>query len=255
MWKKLQRNLITGFIFLLPAIGTIYVLQLLFTLIDSFLGQFITDVLKGLRIITVHEGSIYFLGVYTPFSDRLLGIGFILTIIIIAAIGAMSQKEEGRKKLDRVEQFFRRIPVANVVYTSIDQVINAFTQEKASFKKVVLIEYPRKGIYTLGFLTAETQGEVQRHTKKDVINVFLPTTPNPTSGWLILVPREDVIILDMSVEQGLKFIISGGVVVPPDKLGAKDQYKKTDVKFNSSLNEININVRKKAEGNDEYDRN
>ncbi|QOY36182.1 DUF502 domain-containing protein [Anaerobacillus isosaccharinicus] len=217
MWKTFQKNIIAGFITLLPAIVTIYIIQLLFSIIDRFLGQFLSDVLKALRIIRIDEGTIYFLGVYTPFSERIIGIGFILTVVIISVIGSYRRKGKKQHVFDRVDHFFRKIPVANYIYSSVEQMINAFTQERSSFKKVVMIEYPRKGVYTLGFLTGESKGEVQRRTNKNCINVFLPTTPNPTSGWLVLVPEEDVTILDMSVEQGLKFIISGGVVVPPDR--------------------------------------
>lgn len=217
MWKTFQKNIIAGFITLLPAIVTIYVIQLLFSIIDRFLGQFLSDVLKALRIIRIDEGTIYFLGVYTPFSERIIGIGFILTVVIISVIGSLRRKGKKKHVFERVDHFFRKIPVANYIYSSVEQMINAFTQERSSFKKVVMIEYPRKGVYTLGFLTGESKGEVQRRTNKNCINIFLPTTPNPTSGWLVLVPEEDVTILDMSIEQGLKFIISGGVVVPPDR--------------------------------------
>lgn len=216
MWKKFQKNIIAGLIFLLPAIATIYVLQLLFSLIDAFLGSFITNVLKGLNIITVYEGNIYFLGIYTPFTERLLGIGFILTIILITWIGSMRLKGKGNYLFFKIDRAFRRIPIANSIYTSVEQIIHAFAQERSTFKNVVLLEYPRKGLYTIGFQTGESKGEVQRLTSKECINVFLPTTPNPTSGWLVLVPKEDVTFLNMTVEQGLKFIISGGVVVPPD---------------------------------------
>ncbi|UCZ54503.1 DUF502 domain-containing protein [Bacillus shivajii] len=217
MWKNFQRNLMAGFLFLLPAIATLYVLQLAFSIIDNFLGPFITDVLRVLNIARIEDGGIYFLGVYTPFTERLVGIGFILTVFLVALIGSMKRKGTKEKTFENVDSFFRKIPIANYIYSSVDQVINAFTQERSSFKKVVMVEYPRKGVYTLGFLTGETRGEVQRITNKDCINVFLPTTPNPTSGWLVVVPLEDVTILNMTVEEGLKFIISGGVVVPPDK--------------------------------------
>ena len=230
MWKSFQRNLITGFFFLLPAIATIYVLQLIFSVIDNFLGPFITDVLRVLRVLHIEDGVIYFLGVYTPFTERLVGIGFVVTLVLVAVVGAAKRKGTREEAFLRVDLFFRKVPIVNYIYSSVDQVINAFTQERTSFKKVVMVEYPRKGVYTLGFLTGETKGEVQRITEKDCINVFLPTTPNPTSGWLVVVPVEDVVILEMSVEQGLKFIISGGVVVPPDtaKVFKEQQREKTD---------------------------
>ncbi|WP_100406759.1 DUF502 domain-containing protein [Bacillus solitudinis] len=216
MWKRIQKNIIAGIIFLLPAIATIYVIQLLFGLIDSFLGSFITSFLKVLNVITFDNGRMFFLGVYTPFSERLLGIGFVLTILLVTWVGAMRLQGKGLHIFNAIDRTFRRIPIANSIYTSVEQVIHAFAQERSSFKNVVLVEYPRKGLYTIGFQTGDSKGEVQRVTSRACINVFLPTTPNPTSGWLVLVPKEEVIFLNMSVEQGLKFIISGGVVVPPD---------------------------------------
>ena len=246
-WKAFQKNIIVGFITLLPAIVTLYVVQFLFSVIDRFLGQFLTDILKALRILKVDEGTIYFLGVYTPFSERILGIGFILTIVIISVIGSMRRKGKKQYLFDNVDYFFRKIPFVSYIYSSVEQMINAFTQERSSFKKVVMIEYPRKGVYTLGFLTGESKGEVQRRTEKDCINVFLPTTPNPTSGWLVLVPEKEVIVLNMTVEQGLKFIISGGVVVPPDKAAfLQDEQGKT-VEQNLESNQIVINVNKRKD--------
>ncbi|WP_096434610.1 DUF502 domain-containing protein [Alteribacter populi] len=255
MWKTFQRNLVVGFLFLLPAIATIYVFQLAFSVIDNFLGPFITDVLRVVGVVRVEEGSLFFLGVYTPFTERLVGLGFVFTMFIIAWIGAVKQKGTREKTFVGVDQFFRRIPVANYIYGSVDQLINAFTQERSSFKKVVMVEYPRKGVYTLGFLTGETKGEVQRITQKECINVFLPTTPNPTSGWLAVVPFEDVTILHMSVEEGLKFIISGGVVVPPDKAKAlKDQFneqqkKEKEMLFNDFV--VKVGKHRKDEGDED----
>ncbi|MFN7251260.1 MAG: DUF502 domain-containing protein [Anaerobacillus sp.] len=244
MWRTFQKNIIVGFITLLPAIVTIYVIQLLFSIIDRFLGQFLSDILKAVRIITIDKDTIYFLGVYTPFSERIVGIGFVLTILIIAVIGSLRRKEKKQYMFDRVDHFFRKIPLANYIYSSVEQMINAFTQERSSFKKVVMIEYPRKGVYTLGFLTGESKGEVHRRTNKKCINIFLPTTPNPTSGWLALVPEEDVTILDMSVEQGLKFIISGGVVVPPDRASLLLDDKQLEEQLFGNELVVKVNSRK-----------
>ncbi|TWI57750.1 DUF502 domain-containing protein [Halalkalibacter nanhaiisediminis] len=246
MWKRFQKNIIAGIIFLLPAIATIYVLQLLFSLVDSFLGSFITGILSALNIITTHEGRIFFLGVYTPFSERLLGIGFVLTILLVTWVGAMRLQGKGLRVFGTIDRTFRKIPIANSIYTSVEQIIQSFAQERSSFKNVVLVEYPRKGIYTVGFQTGESKGEVQRVTSKACINVFLPTTPNPTSGWLVLVPEEDVLQLNMSVEQGLKFIISGGVVVPPDPESVVD-----DIETKVDETNMVIHVRSKRKDDDE----
>src|SRR5699024_2962676 len=203
------------------------------TLVDAFLGSFITGILKALNVIQIAEGGrIYFLGVFTPFSERLLGIGFILTILLLTWVGALRLQGKGQAVFGSIDRTFRRIPIANSIYTSVEQMVHAFAQERTTFQNVVLVEYPRKGIYTVGFQTGTSKGEIQRKTKEEVLNIFLPTTPNPTSGWLVLVPKEDVIHLDMSVEQGLKFIISGGVVVPTDFSSSND--KEVD------LNETNM---------------
>jgi uncharacterized membrane protein len=247
MWKKFQKNIIAGIIFLLPAIATIYVIQFLFGLVDAFLGSFITDVLKALNIITTEDGRIYFLGVYTPFSERLLGIGFILTILLITWVGAMRIQGRGVRIFGTIDRSFRKIPIANSIYTSVEQVIHAFAQERSSFKNVVLVEYPRKGLYTVGFQTGESKGEVQRVTSKDCINIFLPTTPNPTSGWLVLVPRDEVVVLNMTVEQGLKFIISGGVVVPPDS-GSVTEEMETEIDEENMI--VRVRTRRKGENNE-----
>ncbi|MFC0473475.1 DUF502 domain-containing protein [Halalkalibacter kiskunsagensis] len=247
MWKKFQKNIIAGIIFLLPAIATIYVIQFLFGLVDAFLGSFITDLLKALNILTIEDGRIYFLGVYTPFSERLLGIGFILTILLITWVGAMRIQGKGVRIFGTIDRSFRKIPIANSIYTSVEQVIHAFAQERSSFKNVVLVEYPRKGLYTVGFQTGESKGEVQRVTSKDCINIFLPTTPNPTSGWLVLVPRDEVIVLNMSVEQGLKFIISGGVVVPPDP-GSITEEMKTEIDEKNMV--VRVRTRRTGENNE-----
>lgn len=250
MWRKFQKNIIAGLIFLLPAIATIYVLQFLFSLIDAFLGSFITSVLKAINIITIVDGSIYFLGVYTPFSERLLGIGFILTILLITWIGSMRLKGKGFNVFNAIDKAFRKIPIANSIYTSVEQIIHAFAQERSSFKRVVLLEYPRKGLYTIGFQTGESKGEVQRVTSNECINVFLPTTPNPTSGWLVLVPKKDVTFLNMTVEQGLKFIISGGVVVPPDPDDSVEPLDRKEAHFNEREMRIHFQRRRKDDDNE-----
>jgi uncharacterized membrane protein len=213
MMKIIRTYLVMGFIVLLPAIVTLYVLQFLFTFIDRILGNFLTGILVTVGLLQASpNGKIQFLGM--QLEDRIPGIGFILMILILIGVGYATKGLAGKEAIRITEKTFKKIPVARSVYSIVQQVITAFIQDRSSFKKVVLVEYPRKGLFTMGFLTGESQGEIQEKTDKECANVFLPTTPNPTSGWLVLVPKEDVILLDMSVEQGLKYIISGGVVVP-----------------------------------------
>jgi uncharacterized membrane protein len=216
MMKIIRNYLVMGFIVLLPAIATLYVLQFLFTFIDKILGNFLTGILVTVGLLeALANGKIQFLGM--QLEDRIPGIGFILMILILIGVGYATKGLAGKEAIRITEKTFKKIPVARSVYSIVQQVTTAFIQDRSSFKKVVLVEYPRKGLFTMGFLTGESQGEIQEKTYKECANVFLPTTPNPTSGWLVLVPKEDVILLDMSVEQGLKYIISGGVVVPRDQ--------------------------------------
>jgi uncharacterized membrane protein len=214
MLKKLRNYLVMGFIVLLPTIATLYILQLIFTFLDRILGNFLTGVLIALGLLAENPttGKVYFL--WFGFEERIPGIGFFLMILILIGVGYATKSLLGKRAIRITENTFKRIPIAKTIYSTVQQVTTAFIQDRTSFKKVVLVQYPRKGLYTVGFLTGESQGEVQEKTEQECVNVFLPTTPNPTSGWLVLVPKQDIILLEMSVEQGLKFIISGGVVVP-----------------------------------------
>lgn len=213
MWKRLRTYLVMGFIVLLPAIATLYVIQFVFTLVDRLLGHFLTELLVTIGVLeTTARGKIFLLGM--EFEDRIPGIGFILILLILIIVGYFTKSLAGKEAMRLTERTFKKIPLARSIYSTVQQIITALIQDRTTFKKVVLVEYPRKGVFTMGFLTGESQGEVQEKTNKECVNVFLPTTPNPTSGWLVLVPKEDVILLDMPIEQGLKFIISGGVVAP-----------------------------------------
>lgn len=149
------------------------------------------------------------LGIHIP------GLGVVLAIILVLATGMIVANLLGRRIVAAWESLLSRIPVVRSLYAGIKQIMEAVLATDAkSFRKVLLIEYPRKGVWSLAFMTSDSLGEVQAKTTSDVISVFIPTTPNPTSGFVLMVPNSDVIHLDMSVEEGLKMIISMGVVVP-----------------------------------------
>ncbi len=142
-------------------------------------------------------------------------LALLLTIALLAAVGRFARNFVGRKTIQIVDALMIRVPLLNKVYVTIKQVNEAFSSSKrAAFKKVVLIEYPRAGCYSIAFLTSENHPEVSHRLGCPVVGVFLPTTPNPTSGYLLVVPTSDVIFLDMSVAEGIKLIISLGSVVP-----------------------------------------
>lgn len=156
---------------------------------------------------------------YQP--DNLLGfhipgLGVVLAAILVLATGMIVANFLGKRLIVMWEHFLARIPLVRSLYAAVKQIMEAVLSTDAkSFRKVLLIEYPRKGLWSFAFLTSEELGEVQARTEGDVVSVFIPTTPNPTSGFIIMVRREDVIELDMAVEDGLKMIISLGVAVPP----------------------------------------
>ena len=152
--------------------------------------------------------------------DRLLGfnipgLGVVLAVVMVLITGMIMANLLGRRLVVFWESQLARIPLVRTIYSAIKQIMEAVLATDAkSFRKVLLVEYPRKGVWSLAFMTSNDLGEVQDKTIANVISVFIPTTPNPTSGFVLMVPESDVIELDMSVEEGLKMIISMGVVVP-----------------------------------------
>jgi len=150
------------------------------------------------------------LGMHIP------GLGVLLAAILVLTTGMIVANFLGKRLVVSWEHFLARIPLVRSLYAAIKQIMEAVLSTDAqSFRKVLLLEYPRKGVWSLAFLTSDNLGEVQAKTSSEVISVFIPTTPNPTSGFIIMVPKDDVIELDMAVEDGLKMIISLGVAVPP----------------------------------------
>ncbi|WPZ33011.1 DUF502 domain-containing protein [Thalassobaculum sp. OXR-137] len=153
---------------------------------------------------------------YLPFG--IPGLGVIVAIVVLTIIGAFTAGLVGRWLVSLSERLMARMPVIRNVHSALKQILETvLAQQSKAFRQVVMIEYPRRGIWALGFLTGDTVGEVQNLTSDDVVNVFLPTTPNPTSGFLLFVPREDCHVLTMTVEEGIKMVVSGGIVTPPDR--------------------------------------
>jgi len=150
------------------------------------------------------------------------GLGVVLSVVIVLSTGIIVANLFGRTLVQLWEKMLARIPLVRSIYSSVKQILETVFSSGQAFRKVLLIEYPRKGLWTLAFQSGTTRGEAQAKTGIEVINVFIPTTPNPTSGFFIMVPRTDVVELDMSVDDGLKMIISAGVVVPEWKQGQVD---------------------------------
>ena len=191
--KKIRNYFFAGIIVLLPLVTSLYIFWILFTWLDNLVGW-------PIKVV----------------PSELPGAGIISAIIIIFLTGLLAANIVGKKLVGVTDLLFSRMPFIRNIYTAIKQLIDTFIKkDRTSFKKVVMVEYPRKGIYAMGFATGESKGEPQMRTNSELMSIFIPTTPNPTSGMLIMVPKENVIYLDMSIEEGLKFVISGGVVAPP----------------------------------------
>jgi len=148
---------------------------------------------------------------------RIPGLGAVLTAVIVFVTGMIVTNLFGMQLFNIGERILQRIPLVRSIYASVKQVTESMFSSGKSFRKVVLVEYPRKGMWSLAFQTGTGAEEVRDKTGRDVANVFIPTTPNPTSGFFLMVPREDVVELDMSVDDGLKMLLSVGVVVPEPK--------------------------------------
>ena len=150
---------------------------------------------------------------YLPFS--LPGLGLLIMLAFLTLVGMLTAGLAGRTLVRMGERLLSRMPVVRSVYGTLKQIFETVLAQKSrSFREVVLIEYPRRGLGAIGFVTGPTRGEIQSRSGEEMVNVFLPTTPNPTSGFLLFVPKSDLIHLDMSVEEGMKMVISGGIVTP-----------------------------------------
>jgi uncharacterized membrane protein len=191
---KLRNYFVTGVIVLIPIGFTLY------------LSKFLINFSANLVPVGLNPNT------YLPYA--IPGIEIILTIIFITIIGGLSLSFLGKKFLQLIDDLFKRIPILRTIYSAIGQMTDSFRNQEGNKKSVVLIEYPRKGTWAVGFATKDNTGEIKSKTNKELVNVFVPTTPNPTSGFLLMFPREDLIYLDMSFEEASKFIVSAGTSNP-----------------------------------------
>ena len=195
--SKLRNYFITGVLVLIPIGVTVYLTLFFIKIFSKILPQ---------EINPNH---------YLPYS--IPGLEIIISVIVITVVGWLSLSFLGKKLVKLVNDIFKKIPFLRTVYSAIGQMTQSFAQSRKSKKKsVVLVEYPRKGSWAVGFATQENTGEIASKTNKNLINVFVPTTPNPTSGFLLMFPKDDIIYLDMSFEDASKFIVSAGTSNPKE---------------------------------------
>ena len=149
---------------------------------------------------------------YLPYD--IPGLEILIAILLITFIGWLSLSFLGKKLLNTFENLLKRIPILRTIYSAITQMTETFTKSEGNTKNVVLVEYPRKGSWAVGFATKDNEGQMSKKTNKKLVNVFIPTTPNPTSGFLLMFPKEEVIYLDLTFEEASKFIVSAGTTNP-----------------------------------------
>jgi len=199
---KIRSWFITGILVLTPIILTVYVAWTFITFVDNLVVPIVP--------IDYRPSN------YLPFS--IPGLGLIIVFIFTTLVGSLATGLFGRTLIRIWEYILNRMPVVRSVYSAIKQILETvMAAQSDAFRQAVLVQYPRKDIWAIGFVTGSTKGEVGKYINENMINVFMPTTPNPTSGFLLFFPEKDLIYLKMSVEDALKLVVSGGMVIPKDK--------------------------------------
>jgi len=194
LFSSIRNNFIAGIVVLIPIGITLY-LTVFFIKISS-------------KILPKEINPNHYLPYNIP------GLEILISVILITLIGWISLSFLGKKLFDFFENILNKIPILRTIYSAVGQLTETFTKNKNNKKSVVLIEYPRKGTWAVGFATKENRGEIKNKVGEELINVFVPTTPNPTSGFLLMFPKKEVIFLDISFEQASKFIVSAGSTDP-----------------------------------------
>lgn len=195
--NRLKRYFVTGLVVLLPVLLSVFILVKVFNFADNVLGRFLNSYLKET------------LGFYIP------GLGLILSFLIVLVTGFFASHFLGKKLFPSFENIFLKIPLVNRIYPTLKQIILfILRQEEFGFKKVVLVEYPSKGIWSLGFVTNQAFTEIDSKINDKLVCVFIPSSPGPFTGYAIFLPQREVIFLDISVQDALKIIISGGIFKP-----------------------------------------
>ncbi|MGM0583363.1 MAG: DUF502 domain-containing protein [Pseudomonadota bacterium] len=202
-WQRWRANFLTGLVIVAPVVLTLYLVWTFVTFVD--------DSIVPLVPAAYHPRA--WLGWDLP------GFGLIVFIVFTAIVGALTKNLFGRQLVIMAERWVDRMPVVRSIYNGVKQIVETVLSQSGgtSFKQACLIEYPRRGIWSIAFISTETRGEISARVSGEdgMVSVFLPTTPNPTSGFLLFVPREDIVTLDMTVEEAAKLIISAGLVSPP----------------------------------------
>lgn len=196
--QRLRNYFITGLLVLLPLAVTVWVLWWVFRTVDGSLGALLA----------------WLIGLFTGEPMRIPGAGVVLTVVVLFVVGVVATNVFGRRLMAAGERMLLKFPLVRPLYSGVKQVIEAFSVDKGSFREVVMLEYPRKGIYAIGFVTGDAEMELGARIDAPAKIIFVPTVPNPTSGFVLVVPEADLTFLDMTTEGAFKLLLSGGLLIP-----------------------------------------
>lgn len=205
--SRLRGYFLAGILVTAPISITVYLTWVFLTFIDNNVNKVLPKEWIGDLKITIADQFVI---------TAVPGLGILMALFFFVFIGWFATNFMGRLFIRIAEYILDRMPVIRSLYGAIKQIFETIMASRSqAFREVVMLQYPRKGVYSIGFVTGRSKGEVQQATKNETINVFVPTTPNPTSGYLLFVPKKELIYLKMSVEEGVKLVISGGIITPP----------------------------------------
>lgn len=208
---RLRAYFLTGIFVTAPVTITLYLAYIFFSAVDG----------KVRELIPQLYDTLFVYGEY-----RIPGVGVLIAFVSFVLIGWFASNIMGKFLIRIGEYILDRIPVIRNLYSTIKQIFETITATQSqAFREVVMLEYPRKGVWSVGFVTGTSRGEIQERVNTETVNVFLPTTPNPTSGFLLFVPRKELKFLDMSVEEGIKLVVSAGIITPPHETTEKPKKK------------------------------
>ncbi|MBS4042094.1 MAG: DUF502 domain-containing protein [Flavobacteriales bacterium] len=207
MWKNFRKTFLTGLLVILPLALTLIVIFWLFNRVDIIFRQPIENLI----------------------GFKIYGLGILITIVLILFAGIIALNYSGYKMIHFAEILLKKIPLVSTLYFSIKQLTQTIYGSKhTAFKRAVLVQYPSKGIYSIGFFTSDGTEEINEYLGEETVGLFIPTTPNPTSGMFVMVSKNDIIPLEMSVEDAIKLVVSGGIVKPSKKTSDKLEKVKED---------------------------
>ena len=215
-WQAARANFLTGIVVVAPVVLTLYLTWAFITFVDA----------KVVPLIPAAYNPRTYIDADIP------GLGLIIFLIFTTIVGYSAKKVFGKQLIRLGESLVSRMPVVRTIYTALKQIVETvLSQTQSSFRQACLVEYPRHGIWAIAFIATDTRGEIlEKRGGEEMVSVFLPTTPNPTSGFLLFVPKKDVILLDMSIEEAAKLVISAGLVVPPTRAEHEAAARNTDTR-------------------------